>query len=163
MARQMYYPHGGYEITVVSKEDILETMEANIKDKEVMFEILKRLEIDATKFLNEGRWTGIPYLGSIKFKEGRLDNYRNHKEILEDAVKTMTRREYYMFRTELAKDTDAKIRANRYINWITSMSVKKNKKLYKKLCVNYSIEIAKVILFSLYKVKEVEHFDIYDN
>lgn len=164
MKETFNYPNGGFEFTVVRKEDILETIDANIKDKEVILEIIKNLEVDATNFINKGRWTGIPYLGSIKFKKGKLMNRQKEQaELIDEAFNTLNKKDYYLFRTKLAQDNDRIIRTNRYYSWITSMAAHRNNKLYKKLVKNYSDAIAKVIICSFYKVTEAPHFEEYDN
>lgn len=158
------FPNGGYEFTVARKEDILECIEANITDKEVILEIVKQLEIDATNFINEGRWTGIPFLGSIKNLEGfKMQKSKEQEALLNDAFNTLDRNEYVMFRHQLAVDNDTKIRENRRFKYIASMSAQRNKKLYKKLCKNYDENRAQLLIYSLFKIVEAEHFEEYDN
>lgn len=164
MKETFNYPNGGFEFTVVHKEDIIETINANIKDKEVILEIIKNLEVDATSFINQGRWTGIPYLGSIKFKKGKLMNRQKEQaELIDEAFNTLNKKEYYLFRTKLAQENDKVIRNNRLYAWMTSLAAHRNIKLYKSLVKNYGDNIAKVMICSLFKVTEAPHLEEYDN
>ena len=86
MSDTLRFPNGGYNVTVCRKQDILDCLDANVVDKEVVLAIITQCEIDATNFLKEGRWTGIPYLGNM-----RIPKYKEKfkeiggREILEDA------------------------------------------------------------------------------
>ena len=61
MADIFKFPNGGYDITVCRKQDIIDALDANVTDKEVVLAIITQCEVDATNFLKEGRWTGIPH------------------------------------------------------------------------------------------------------
>lgn len=158
------YPNGGYEFTVVRKQDILETIDANITDKEVMYEMIEQLEIDAFNHLKAGHWTGIPFLGSIKIPEGiKMNNTPEQKELLDEAFQTMDRNEYICFRRQLAKSNDQRIRENKIYKSKAQIVRLKNKNLSTRLFKAYSYEQAIFILYSLYMIKEAEHYPDYDN
>lgn len=52
----------GYDVTIVRKEDVLEAIDDNIIDKEIALDLIKQLELDASNFIKEGRWTSLPLL-----------------------------------------------------------------------------------------------------
>lgn len=158
------YPNGGYEFTVVRKQDILETIDANITDKDIMYEMISQLEIDSLQFLKEGKWTGFPFLGSIKVPEGvKMNNSPEQRELLNEAFNTLDKNEYICFRRQLAKSNDQKIRENKIFLSKAQMTRIKNRKLAAKLFKNYSYERAIVLLYSLFTIKEAEHYPEYDN
>lgn len=158
------YPNGGYEITVVRKKDIIETIEANITDKEIMLEMIEQLEVDGFKNLKEGRWTGFPFLGSIKVPEGiKMNHSKEQSELLSEAFNTLDKNEYICFRRQLAKSNDQKIRDNKIFRSKAQMTRVKNRKLAAKLFKLYCYERAILLLYSLYSVTEAEHYPAYDN
>ena len=58
---------GGNDVKVLRKEDIINTINCNIVDKEVALAIVKQCEIDAANFLRKGRWTVFLLLVALKF------------------------------------------------------------------------------------------------
>ena len=157
------YPNGGYEFTVVRRQDILETIEANITDKEVMYEMIEQLEQDALNHLRAGRWTGFPFLGSIKIPEGiKMNNTPEQKELLDEAFQTMDINEYICFRRQLAKSNDQRIRENKIYKSKAQIVRLKNRNLATRLFKAFSYERAIFILYSLYMIREAEHYPEYD-
>ena len=77
---------GGNDVKVVRKEDIINTINCNIVDKEVALAIVKQCEVDAANFLRKGRWTGIPFIGSIRVPK-RVQRMRTKEvqDLLEEA------------------------------------------------------------------------------
>ena len=65
MANILRFPRGN-DVVVCKKEDILATIDDNILDKELAYALIEELEITADKFLSEGKWVGIPFLGNIR-------------------------------------------------------------------------------------------------
>lgn len=61
----------GYDVTIVRKEDVLEAIDDNIIDKEVALDLIKQLELDASNFIKEGRWTSLPFIGTIRYNENK--------------------------------------------------------------------------------------------
>lgn len=150
------FPNGGYDIVVVEKEDILNTIEQNITDREIMDEIISQLELDASKYIKEQRWTGIPFLGSIRIPPGKLLQ-RKRKEEIHEAYTTLPRKEYYIFMNKLHKDNDEIVRHNRLARYITSMSIRKNIQLYRKLSKEKGEIYAKLYLYFRALVKAVDN------
>lgn len=57
---------GGYDVTIVNKDDILKTIDDNIIDKEIAYEIITSLELSCQKYVSAGDTAGIPYIGKLK-------------------------------------------------------------------------------------------------
>ena len=110
---------GSNDIKVVRKEELIETINTNIVDKDVALAIVKQCEIDAANFLKSGRWTGIPFMGSIKVPDTvRMARTPEQKQLIEDAYHTVTNEQFVMFRKNLAYDSEKRVRANRYFNYV---------------------------------------------
>ena len=74
---------GGNDVKVIRKEDIINTINCNIVDKEVALAIVKQCEVDAANFLRKGRWTGIPFMGSIKVPDVvKMSKHQNKNNLL---------------------------------------------------------------------------------
>ena len=126
---------GGNDVKIVRKEDIIDTINCNIVDKEVALAIVKQCEVDAANFLRKGRWTGIPFMGSIKVPDVvKMSNTPEQKQLIDDAIHTVTNEQFVMFRRELAYNNEKRVKATRYYNYVLSMAVAKNRNLFKKLC-----------------------------
>ena len=50
MADTFKFPNGGYDVTVLKRQDILDCIDANIIDKEVALAIVDQCELDAAEF-----------------------------------------------------------------------------------------------------------------
>ena len=74
----------GYDVRVVRKQDILDCIDENIIDKEIALELITQCEIDACQYINEGKWTGLPYIGSVRLNDGGKI-LRENKELLNEA------------------------------------------------------------------------------
>lgn len=152
------FPNGGYDITIVRKEDILATIDENIVDKDIMYEMIEQLEIDASNFIKEGRWAGIPYMGNIRTPEGlKLNHSKEQRLLLEDAYENLSSDKYVMFRHKLAVDNDKRIRANRYYRYIVSMAVNKNPAQFRKLAKAKGDEYARLYFYSKTMVTAVDN------
>ena len=96
----------GYDVTIVRKEDVLEAIDDNIIDKEIALDLIKQLELDASNFIKEGRWTSLPFIGTIRYNENKkaiIDNI----DVVRQAEKTMSKQEYVMFRKKLVIDNES--------------------------------------------------------
>ena len=108
---------GGNDVKVVRKEDVIETINCNIVDKEVALAIVKQCESDAANFLRKSRWTGIPYIGSIRVPEVvKLTHSKEQQELIQTAVETVSTEQFVIFRRELAHNNEKRVKATRYYN-----------------------------------------------
>lgn len=145
---------GGFDIKVVRKEDILECIDANILDKELMKEFISQFEIDANNFLTQGRWTALPYMGSLRknqFKE--KIRTPEMKQLIADAKETLDNHSYYLFRRSLDADICREIKNERVFKYILSQFVRKNRDFYEYLMKTKGESYARVIGYSLFDVK----------
>ena len=75
---------GGYDVKVVRKQDIVKCIDSNIVDRETALALIEQCEIDAIKFLRQGRWTGIPFLGNLRVsKVSQLQKSKEQQEAIE--------------------------------------------------------------------------------
>ena len=149
MAKQVKFPRG-YEVTIVTKSDILETLDANVVDKEIMKEIIDNLEKEATQFLQNEVWTGFPFLGSIKTSEvQQILKQEDMKELLQEAKDNLDEEKYLLFRKNLAGEIQSQLKTSKYYRYTTAINIHKYKKLYKYIRMFYGTTIARLIIFSI--------------
>lgn len=142
------FPNGN-DIVVVNKQDILDCIDKNIVDKEVLELILSRIEIDATNFIRNGYWTGIPFLGNIRIPKGiQLENSEENVKLREAAKASLDKEHYYMFRRDLFRDNAKRIKFQTYYQYELVKAINRNPKEYKRLCNKYSSYRAKILMFS---------------
>ena len=149
---------GGKEIKVVRKEDIINTINTNIVDKEVALAIVRQCEVDAVNFMKKGRLTGIPFMGTIKVPDTiRMSQTKEQKDLILAAMETNTNEQFVMFRRNLAYDNKVKIKARKYYNYVLSLSVAKNRNQFKKMCKEKGEAYARIHFFLLYSVTSVNN------
>ena len=51
---------GGYDVTIVNKDDILKTIDDNIIDKEIAYEIIRELELSYQRYVSASEAANIP-------------------------------------------------------------------------------------------------------
>lgn len=136
----------GYDVTIVRKEDVLEAIDDNIIDKEIALDLIKQLELDASNFIKEGRWTSLPFIGTIRYNENKkaiIDNI----DVVRQAEKTMSKQEYVMFRKKLVTDNLIENKYLRHYNYLVSMSITDNRKLYNYYVENYGESYARLMMY----------------
>lgn len=139
---------GGYDVKVVRKQDIVKCIDSNIVDRETALALIEQCEVDAIKFLRQGRWTGIPFLGNLRVsKVSQLQKSKEQQELIEYARNNVSNEEYILFRRNLAHDNYRRIKAQKYYNYVLSMAVSKNRPLFKKLCKEKGIAYARIHFF----------------
>lgn len=149
---------GGNDVKVIRKEDIINTINCNIVDKEVALAIVRQCEVDAANFLRKGRWTGIPFMGSIKVPDVvKLTNTPEQKQLIDDAMHTITNEQFVMFRRELAHNNEKRVKATRYYNYVLSIAVAKNRPLFKKLCKEKGLGYARIHFFLNSSITAIEN------
>lgn len=139
---------GGKDVAVVRKQDIVQCINNNIIDREVALAIIQQCETDAATFLRQGRWAGIPFIGSIRANQiKKLENTKEQKELLDAAYNTVSKEQYVIFRRNLAHDNERKLKANRYYNYVLASAVAKNRNLFKKMCKDKGEAFARIHFF----------------
>lgn len=149
MAKITRFPKG-FDVTVCKKEDILATIDKNIIDKDVALAIIEQLEIDASNFIKEGRWTGIPFLGSIRknpFKE-RIQS-EEYQDLLDTASKELDKQKYVLFRKQVSAEINDQLKYERFFNYSVSKFANTNKEFYRRARKIYGEYGAKFLCWSL--------------
>lgn len=155
MADNFRFPKG-YEVRVLRKEDIINSIDKNIIDKEIAFEIIKRLEIDAARFLKEGKWAGIPHLGSIRMsKAERALQTTEVQELIKEAGRELDAKRYILFRKDLSAYYHKKEKAERYFNYVLSKMVNRNGGLYRRLAKEKGENYSRIYLVCVSEMKLV--------
>lgn len=149
MADTLKFPNG-YDVTVVRKQDIIDCLDANVIDKDVVLAVISQCEIDAANFIQEGRWTGIPFIGSIKLPK-RILKLRSQeiKDLIDEAKNTMDREKYMVFRQNLETDIKIEEKQERFYRYIVSHFVNNNRKFYNKLVKQHGEKRAQFICWTL--------------
>lgn len=149
MADTFKFPNGGYDVTVVRKHDILDNIDEDSVDKEVMFALVEQCEMDASDYLRKGRWTGLPFIGNVRISKVReLECSSAQKELIKEAKETLDKDSYAMFRRQLTLENTKSIKQERLYLYLTSMAVKRNRKLYNKLCKEKGEAYARLFLYT---------------
>ena len=149
MADTFNFPNG-FEVKVFRKSDIIDCIDANIIDKETALAVITQCELDASNFIREGRWTGIPYIGNIRIPEAKKRfNSEENKELLETAKETMPKEQYVLFRKRLAVDITKKIKQEKLYRSIVAMVASRNPYLYRKYCNNKGENIARLHMYMI--------------
>lgn len=150
-------PSGGYDVKVVRKEDILKCIDSNILDKDIMLAFINQFEVDATNFLSQGRWTSLPYIGTLRknqYKEAL--NSKEIRELDEAAKENFDKNKYILFRKNLRSDIAKALKRERIYKYILSQVVKKNKKFYDYLEKAKGELFARIICFTMFELTSVE-------
>lgn len=149
MAETFKFPHG-YDVRVLRKKDVLDCIDDNIIDKDIALEIVKCCEIDATNFLKEGRWAGIPFIGNIRIpKAVQTFISEETQAILADAKENLDRDKYLLFRKSYAKEVAKKESAERYYKYTVSKFVGKNTKFFRIKSKQHSDAYSRFLCYTL--------------
>lgn len=149
-------PNGGYEVVVLKKQDILKTIENTIVDKDVLREFITNLEIDEEKFMREGQWIGVPFMGNIKINEVRKKfATKEIQDVIANARNTLDRDKYLLFRKELKSQISTDLAQNRTNAYRRSINIRKNRYLYRKFRYKRGFYIANFILTTLYEITPI--------
>jgi len=163
MAETFKFPHGGNDVTIVRKQDILDCIDNNILDKDVALAVIEQCEIDIEQNLIAGKWTGIPFLGSLKPKLMRKRINEEVKDVVNEAKIQMEKSTYVLFRKNLAVDFAKQEKYNRYSKYITSIAANKYKTKYRILCKTKGEAYAKAYMFLTNFIVAVENEEIYND
>lgn len=156
--RDTYKFPGGNDVTVVRKQDVIDCINDNIVDKEVALAIIQQCETDAAAFLRQGRWTGIPFIGSIRANQvKKLEKTKEQQELINAAYDTVTKEQYIIFRKKLAHDNDRRIKAQRYYNFVLASAVSKNRSLFKKMCKDKGESFTRIHFFLNHSIVAVSN------
>lgn len=158
MADVFKFPNDGYEVIVCKKHDILACIDENIVDKDIALAIVEQCEADAIEFIEQGRWAGIPFIGSIRIpKHKQLERSPEQQALIEEAKQNLTKEQYIVFRKNLSVENKIQAKNERYFNYITSIAINNNRKLYKKLCTEKGEHYARIFLFASKHITSIDN------
>lgn len=149
-------PGGGFDIKVVRKEDIIQCIDDNIVDKDIMLAFIEQLEVDIATFLSQGRWTTLPYMGTLRINAYKqIMKSEETKQLISDAKETLDKDKYVLFRRTLSIETSKSIKYERIYRYITSQVARKNMKFYNNLAKNYNETVARFICYTMNQMDKV--------
>lgn len=155
------FPRGGYDVTVVSRKDIIRTIDDNILDKEVLKEILTQLEKDTEDYLLAGKWVGIPFLGNIRIPPMvALQNSKEQQDLIKEARENLTKEKYILFRKALSSENTFIVKQNKVYRTLLTSNIRKHNLLYRILKVTRGFHQANFILYSLYGIKPFNYEEV---
>jgi hypothetical protein len=158
MSKTYKFSKDGYDVEVVRKEDVLACIDNNILDKEIALELISQLEIDAGEALAQGKWVGFPKLGSFRLSPNQTYSLNDaQKKLLSDARAALPKDKYIMFRRQFEIENIEKRKINRVFNYILTISINRNKELYKKLCAEKGERWADIYMYSIRSIKAVSN------
>lgn len=148
----------GYEVKVYRKKDIMKTVNQNIIDQDIALEIIEQCEIAANNYLKQGRWAGIPFMGSVKISEHYLvNNTLERKELINEARDFLDKDKYVLFRRKLHFEDSQRFKYNKYYKYVTAMTINKNKKVYKELCKTHGEAYANLYMFAIANITAIDN------
>lgn len=163
MPESRKFPPEGYQVTVLRKQDVLKCIDENIIDKEIALEIVRRCEIDATDFLKQGRWAGIPFLGNIRIpKIVQTFLAEDTQQLMAEAKENLDEHKYLLFRRQFATDAVKREDRERFYKYELSKFVGKNLKFFRKLAAKHGEKLARVKCFTLRNMTIVTEDNIYE-
>lgn len=155
------FPNGGYDVIVCRKQDILDSIDDNIIDKDVALAIVEQVEKDAANFINEGRWTGLPFIGNVRVNQVKAELAKEENQaLLKEAKDVLSHKDYLVFKRKLNLEIGTQIKNERYYNYITSISITRNRKLYDILRWRKKDHFARLYLFSIKSLSNVGGDDL---
>lgn len=158
-SKTIRFRNNGKELTVVSKKDIIECIDANITDKEILTELISQLEIDLDDNISNKKWTTFPYICSFRHPNTLP---KDVSKMLADLYKNGSKEEFLLFRNTVRQSIiDTDVHRKRY-NYITSIMVRKNIELYKYLKRKKGEHYALIQMWLLYNLKSLDH-DVVEN
>lgn len=120
---------GGYNITIVNKDDVFKTIEDNIVDKELAYAIIEQLETNIEQYVSAGEVAGIPYIGKIKQRLGAIIGNK-HKDELDAAKEVMDKEQYITFKNALYKEESIRAKLSKAYKYEASVAIRQNKRQY---------------------------------
>lgn len=145
-----------YKIVVVPRSEIIKTIQENILDGEVLFDIIDSLERTAAESISDCMYTSLPYIGAIK-PDLRKYSLHQNRETLNDAKNHKSKEEYLIFKKNLTDSELMRIKAAEKVEHYMWLSKRKYKHLYNKLCDEHGEVYASIMVYCKIFVKPCKH------
>ena len=161
MPESRKFPPEGYQVTVLRKQDVLKCIDDNILDKEIALDIVRRCEIDATNFIKEGRWAGIPFLGNIRIPK-IVQNFLSEETqaLMNEAKETLDTNQYLLFRHSYASDAMKQEKFERYYRYELSKFIGKNIRFFRRVSTKKGDKFARMLCFTLRSLTIITPYNI---
>lgn len=141
-------PNSNQSIQVFDRKSMFDCILANITDRHTAFEVIKSVEENANKLLNEGKWVGIPFMGNIRIPTYKQFELSKEQQNTFKAIREYSdRSKYILARKEIRKSNVAQAKLDTYYNYVVSIEQYKRKLEFKELCKKYGKPLAKGYLF----------------
>ena len=152
----------GYDVTVVRKQDIIDCLDENVVDKDLVLAVITQCEVDAANFIQNGRWTGIPFIGNIRVPK-RIQKIQSPEvqELIQEARETLDKDRYVIFRKQLYVDIDKEERRERFCRYMVSQFASRHEKYYKRLVREHGEAYAQFKCWTLCNLSEVYPKEFY--
>lgn len=158
MSQKMKFPHGGYDVNVVRKQEVLDCIDDNIIDKEIALDVIKQLEIDVSTSINNGKWTGIPFIGNVRVPRYRQILQSEKTKILKSvASERLDKERYILFRKNLAADVRKRESIERYFSYRLARAMNKNMQVFKELSKRRGELEAKILILSCFEMRDMDY------
>lgn len=152
----------GYEVDIVKKKDVLETIDNNIIDKDLALAIITNCEQNCARFIENGIWAGLPFMGNFRIREAKkIIDSKENQELLESAKNNLSQEDYILFRKDLVRDAAIRVKNTKFLRYEASKMVTKNKRIYKNLITYRNSAFANVLMFTFKYFKEVSESKLY--
>lgn len=156
MPEEFRFPNG-YNVKVLRKDEILKTINDNIIDKEIALDIIETCEVDASNFLRDGRWVGIPYIGNIRIPPKiQIAMSNKTKELFKEAKELLDENKYILFRQNYYKEANKQVKQERYYKYILSQFVGRNIKFFNFMSKLKGDKAARVICYSFNNLEPLD-------
>lgn len=145
-----------YKIVIVPKADIIKTIQENVTDGEILYDIINSLEDHAKDNIKQLKHVSLPYIGTVKPDLRKCSAHKNF-ETLKEARDTKTKAEYLVFRRNLTNSEVLRIKAVEKVEHYMHVGKTKYKDLYEKLCAEREDFYPDIIVFLKCFIKPVKH------
>lgn len=145
-----------YKIVVVPKADIIKTIQENVTDGEILYDIINSLEDYAKENIQNLKHVSLPYIGTIKPDLRKCSASRN-AETLREAKETKTKSEYLVFKRNLTVSEITRIKAVEKVDHYMQVGKTKYKDLYEYLCAQREDFYPSIVVFLKCFIKPVRH------
>lgn len=153
----------GFNIRVVRKEDILDTIDKNILDKDVALEVISHCEISAINFFKNGYWASIPHMGNFRLdprkvlRKETLDSMDGAAKQFVMSDDPQSKARYILFRKQVSNDAREEIEFKRYYNYSIALEANRNRKIFNKMCKKIGMPMTRLRMWGLMTITPLDN------
>nr|DAS85441.1 MAG TPA: DNA binding protein [Crassvirales sp.] len=112
---------------IVTREDIINTIQENILDGEIINDVIENVEKQIRSRAESLRRVSIPYIGSIVPNENKLDIIE-HRELMQSKQRELTKEQYQKFKSDFIRSRFALRKGMRSKRIVTDKMIRLNSK-----------------------------------